>query len=182
NAIADFRENRRERQGAIGRLFAPAVARAWRLEGQMSAMYLIEYTKRLMAGTDIRWVRIDGSDDAHTPQAPLGTEVKHGTGRQTADWHRAGQTLLAAQRYREAREILRRAVEVDPTSVTIRRDYHVAAGYELRQAGRFEEAAVEMQRALEIDPDCREALAELRTMIEQRKIRRTTSLGKLLGR
>lgn len=70
NAIHDFRENRREGQLAIARLFAPAVARAWRLEGRISAMYLIEYTKRLMGHTDIRWVQLDGRDPSHAPRAP----------------------------------------------------------------------------------------------------------------
>jgi two-component system, NtrC family, sensor kinase len=71
-SIAQFRAQRHEHQRAIGRLFAPAVARTWRLEGQMSALYLIEYTKRLLGDVDIRWVRLDGRDGggAHAPALP----------------------------------------------------------------------------------------------------------------
>ena len=67
-------------QRALGRLFRPTIARAWRTDGQMTAMYLIEYTKQslqeqnLESRLDLRWVWLDeaqGETDAHRPALPL---------------------------------------------------------------------------------------------------------------
>ncbi len=61
----------REDQRAVGQLFRPTVARAWRTEGRDSAMYLIAYTNQILeqeqhqTALHLRWVWLD---DTATPQ------------------------------------------------------------------------------------------------------------------
>lgn len=73
-----FEQTMREDQVALGRLFWPTIARAWRTEGEASAMYLIEYTNQTLkreavkTTLQIRWVRLEQSGDAsHHPRVPV---------------------------------------------------------------------------------------------------------------
>lgn len=47
-ATEAFASDMREDQRTVGRLFHPIVARTWRTEGQAAAMYLLEYTNRIL--------------------------------------------------------------------------------------------------------------------------------------
>jgi uncharacterized protein (TIGR02266 family) len=88
--------------------------------------------------------------------------------RDAAEWLRAGVALLRNHRYREAGEMLKRALDANPANAECRRDYHLALGHELREAGRLDEAAHSFDKALRADPLCNEAAAELRAISSRR--------------
>lgn len=87
---------------------------------------------------------------------------------EAADWIRTGVALLRNRRYREAGEMLRRAMEADPGNHDCKRDYHLALGHELREAGKVGDAAHAFERALRADPQCAEAAAELQALEDSR--------------
>ncbi len=70
-AEAHLESRMREDQRAVGQLFRPTVARAWRTDGRDSAMYLIEYTNQILeqeqhqTALRLRWVWLD---DTSVPQ------------------------------------------------------------------------------------------------------------------
>jgi two-component system, NtrC family, sensor kinase len=62
----------------VGRLFRPMVARAWRTEGQASALYLIRYTNETLKTENVstrmnlRWVWLDEAGNGQSrPRVPL---------------------------------------------------------------------------------------------------------------
>jgi len=101
---------------------------------------------------------------------------------EAADWIRTGLALLRNCRYREAGEMLRRAMEADPANRECRRDCHLALGHELREAGRLEEAARSFDKALRADPQCAEAAAQLESLSDPKRDGggRSAILGRLL--
>jgi signal transduction histidine kinase len=72
---AEFEAQLEESQRTVGRLFRPMLARTWRNEGELSALYLIQYTRQNLreqsveSKFDLRWVWLD--DAASPAQLPL---------------------------------------------------------------------------------------------------------------
>jgi two-component system, NtrC family, sensor kinase len=72
---AEFEARREASQQAVGRLFRPIIARTWRNEGEASAMYVVAYTRQLMADQHLdnelalRWVWLDR--DAPASSSPM---------------------------------------------------------------------------------------------------------------
>jgi tetratricopeptide (TPR) repeat protein len=121
---------------------------------------------------DLEFLEARAASDA---PAPL-----HVPAHEAGDWIRTGTALLRNRRYREAEEMLRRALEADPTNQECSRDHALAQGHELRAAGRLDEAARAFERAAQIDPRHEEAAVELRAIEEAR--REGAKGGPLLGR
>ena len=71
----EFEARRAASQQSVGRMFRPMIARTWRADGEGSALYVIEYTKRLLADEhvdtelDLRWVWLD--PDAPASALPM---------------------------------------------------------------------------------------------------------------
>lgn len=101
--------------------------------------------------------------------------------RSPQEWHRIGSSLLRAQRFREAKDMLQRALEGDPQNRQIQRDFGLANAFDMRAQMRFDEAGEQLAKVLTVDPSCREASLELQALVEQRKIKKTPMITRALG-
>jgi len=88
--------------------------------------------------------------------------------RAPIEWLRTGVALLHGHRYREACEMLKRALDANPSDTECRRDYHLALGHDLRESGRLDEAARAYEQALRADPRCTEAAAAVQAIGDTR--------------
>ncbi|HUH02748.1 MAG TPA: ATP-binding protein [Kofleriaceae bacterium] len=72
---AAFEAQLEESQRTVGRLFRPMLARTWRNEGELSALYLVQFTRQMLreesveSKFDLRWVWLD--DAASARRLPL---------------------------------------------------------------------------------------------------------------
>lgn len=101
--------------------------------------------------------------------------------RSPLEWHRLGVALLRAQRYREARDLIRRALDGDPTNRLYQRDHTLASALELRSSARFEDAAELLLKVLSLDAACQDATVELRALVDQKKVRKSSAIAKVIG-